>query len=389
MDWIGPLRNLTDRRFREVRRHANPAETVTASVTLSGREPIVTCGRYRFVLRGPDGIAEAHEVVDFAAFGLAVLSMSANIEIHLDGPISEPTAHAIDNMAHAFAPCGMPRVAPLRPRPNTIVAAPPAPDTNHKLPCMSGGIDSTASGVTDGRAQGFTHALLIAGADYASAETSGYLGLRERVQRICAPLDLSLVEVETDIRRLPFLRGMLHGLNLIMCLHFVAPRFAAGAFACDNTPAQDLASTPGATTAPFPALPASRTSRSRASAARLTGSKNSRPSRRSIPTSSACSGSAGKTSTSAAPAANARNACKLGSTSSAPTSTKAPPFPPTARSRHCSTASPSRARPRSSAAPASAPRSSPATSPPDALTDALKPFEHKVHRETLRHAPYK
>lgn len=254
MDWLGPLRTLTDRRFRQLRRYANPTETVTANVTLSGREATVTCGRHQFTLRGPDGIAEAHQVVDFAAFGLAVLSMSANIEIHLDGPVSAPTAQALEDMTHAYALWGMPRVAPLRLRPATIVAPPPAPDTHHKLLCMSGGIDSTAAGVTDGRTQGFTHALLIAGADYASAETSGYRGLRERVRQICAPLDLTLVEVETDIRRLPFLWGMLHGLNLIMCLHFLAPRFAAGAFACDNTPAQDLARHPWGNNGALPGL---------------------------------------------------------------------------------------------------------------------------------------
>ena len=89
-----------------------------------------------------------------------------------------------------------------------------------------------------------TRGLLIAGADYPSIEHRGFVDLRSRVSNIMQTLGMSLVVVETDIKKLPFNWEMLHSLNLAMCLSYLSPKFVAGGFAMDNTPQQDLARHP-------------------------------------------------------------------------------------------------------------------------------------------------
>ncbi|MDT8344877.1 MAG: hypothetical protein RQ752_10660 [Thermohalobaculum sp.] len=180
------------------------------------------------------------EVVDFALFGLAALSMSDNIEITVDQPVSASAARQIAMLAHVYHAFALVNIAPLRLDLTNIVADPSPIATGRKIVCFSGGADSTAGAVEAVTRHGYTHALLIAGADYPSADHPGFIDLRVRVGRMADRLGLGLVTVETDIRALRVNWRMTHALCIAMCLHAHGAVFDAGGFGADTSDLADL-----------------------------------------------------------------------------------------------------------------------------------------------------
>ncbi len=226
------LRQLTD--FSEA------AGTVDARIEWRDGQAVVQYGTGSFMLRDLGDLCDRPEVADLAALGLAIVSMSTNHEVRFDGPVSQSMARQIDELAYASRILMMPRIAPLRLVLQNVVPDPQPVESSAKVICLSGGVDSTAAAILASRDLGFTHGLLIAGADYPSAREPGYRQLAERVRASADLLGLTLVEVETDIRHGPFRWEMLHGFCMAMCQHFLAGRFAGGGIASDNTGFQDL-----------------------------------------------------------------------------------------------------------------------------------------------------
>ena len=213
-----------------------------ARLTWSGRRAEIAAAGHSFFIES-DAVAQGdHGRADFAAFGLAILSMSAGVAIRLDQPVSHGVAGALQRLAQAFDLWQWPGLHPLRlwlPH----IAPDVVPQGDARIICASGGVDSTSSAI-EARAEGFTHGLLIAGADYPHDSVTAYGELKDRVEAICRTLGLTLIEVRTSLRQAPCNWEMLHTLGLAMCLYFVSPGFRAGGFALDNSLTQDLARHP-------------------------------------------------------------------------------------------------------------------------------------------------
>lgn len=182
---------------------------------------------------------------DFIIYGLLSLSLTYGARFHVDAPVSQAGASTLSELAYIFEILQIPGLFDADITLRNIV-----PDATYSAAegavglCLSGGINSTAAAVVEKERLGLTTGVLIAGADYANAQMTGYLELRERVGRLAASLDLAVVEVETDLRKFGFDWSFLHGLNLGMCLSVLSPVLDRGAIALDNTLGQDLVRNP-------------------------------------------------------------------------------------------------------------------------------------------------
>lgn len=247
------LPGIFDKNLRQMRRFQVPSDTVTATVEAQQDRTIISAGNRTIFIRTLNTPQPTHQTADFAVFALAALSMSTNTHITLQSPVTKAAVKAVADLTYATKLWLMPGIAPLRLAFTNVIESPLPQTRNDGILCLSGGVDSTSVAVT-ARAAGYTHALLIAGADYPTAKSPGYLELQSRVQTTTNLLGLQLVQVETDIRKQPFAWEMLHSFNLAFCLHYLSPQFAFGGFALDNTPVQDLARHPWGNTAALAGL---------------------------------------------------------------------------------------------------------------------------------------
>lgn len=199
----------------------------------------VVAGPYAFVVECPLIVPSDHATVDFAIFGLAILSMSANTGIHVGQPVSRDTVVQIEKLRLAFELWDIAGLGPLQLTFSNIVDS-QRQGAENKIVCLSGGIDSGYAAIRAKRDLGFTHALLIAGADYPHEGGPAFEQLAARVACISGLIGLEPVILRTSIRNVPFNWEMLHSLTLGMCLNFLAPKFAGGGFALDHTGPQEL-----------------------------------------------------------------------------------------------------------------------------------------------------
>lgn len=214
-----------------------------ARLTWSGRRAEIAAGQQGFFIEseaiGPDD----HPRADFAALGLAVLSLSGGNAYRLEQPVSRGVAQMLQRLAQAFDLWQVSGLHPLRLWLPDIANDLP-PRGKGQVICASGGVDSTSSAIEARAKGGATHGLLIAGADYPHHAHAAYGELKSRVAASCGELGLGLVEVKTSLREIPCNWEMVHCVALAMCLYFVSPRFASGGFALDNSLVQDMARHP-------------------------------------------------------------------------------------------------------------------------------------------------
>jgi len=227
-------------------RTRKPRERLDGTVHWDGEKAVVAAGTRSFFLKAAN---HRPATSDWALYGQAIISMSKNIEIDVRQPVTHEAFAAFEQLKRVTDTLSFPGVAPLRLNFHKVVASParPAKPKGKRLLCMSGGVDSTAAairGLDDGS---YSHGMLIAGADYPSAEHPGFMELRPRVRRIAENLGIGLLEVETDIRRMGMNYEMLHGFMLAMCLHFFDASFTGAGIATDTTPYQDFISHPWGT----------------------------------------------------------------------------------------------------------------------------------------------
>ena len=123
------------------------------------------------------------------------------------------------------------KIYPNKLKLNNIVEATHPKSSQPGLICLSGGIDSTFAALECQNEHNISHGLLIAGADYPSKDSPGFISLKSRVDKIASTLNLDLVVVETSIRKHGFQWEMLHTLNLAMCLNLNAHQFGFGVIA--------------------------------------------------------------------------------------------------------------------------------------------------------------
>ncbi|NRB20308.1 MAG: hypothetical protein HRU33_22920 [Rhodobacteraceae bacterium] len=225
-------------------RPAPKRETAELKVSVSGNLAEISLGKRSFFIRSDAATPIKHDVYDFALFGALALSISHNVEIKADLPISRA---AIDSAEKLKTIMNMWLPRKTYPAPlsfSNIVESEPSSLDRPGLMCLSGGVDSTFAALEAQDDTKLTHALLIAGADYPNAQAPGFKSLKPRVQAIAQKTGLRLITVETSIRKLGFNWEMLHALNLAMCLNYHSGHFGWGAFAADSSPAMEFAAFP-------------------------------------------------------------------------------------------------------------------------------------------------
>ncbi|NNU81590.1 hypothetical protein HMH01_14210 [Halovulum dunhuangense] len=220
------------------RNRRKPAH-VTATIDATGNDVRVLCGPASFQIRSPEHDLGQREHFDFVLFGLAAISMSRNMAISLDAPVSQAGVDTIKGIANLYELWSIPRLAPLRVEARHVVEEPQPRKATGTALCLSGGTDSLAAAV-ELKARGeLTHGVLIAGFDYPDFTHPSFLDLRQRVQAQADLLGITLVTLETDIRATGVKWELLHGLCLAMGLHYCAPLIGKAALAMDFTRGQD------------------------------------------------------------------------------------------------------------------------------------------------------
>ena len=227
---------------------------ISASVAWEDGSAKVRAGPFEFIVQSALVGEGDHPTVDYAVYGLAMLSMSARLAISIEQPVSTDTAARITRIARAFELFDLPYLGRLDLTFSQLV--PPVTLTGRQkgIVCVSGGIDSAHAALRAKAEHGFTHGLLIAGADYPYQGSAGFDELETRVRRICGIVGLELAIVRTSVREVPCLWEMMHGLNLAMCLNCLAPRFELGGFALDYSGIEDLYRHPWGNSRPLASL---------------------------------------------------------------------------------------------------------------------------------------
>lgn len=241
------------KRTKRAQRFRTPEARVVARVETSTEGTILHIGDRKVVTRLIDRSQPTHDVHDYAAFALAAVSMSRNIEIDIDFPISIVMAKRLEKIAQVYRLWSIDMLAPMRVNVKEAVDTTPEPRQGGVI-CLSGGLDSMFAAIEAKQEGAVDHALLIAGADYETAAAHGFVELQQRVGGIAEKLGLNLMTVETDLRRVGFEWQMLHGFALAYCLHFLSPLVARGAFALDYTIYQDLMRAPWGNNSAIPPL---------------------------------------------------------------------------------------------------------------------------------------
>lgn len=246
------LRSLLVDRVRQRnasrKNRALSGQTHNAYVRFEDGAAVVDFGVGRFFVRSVSVSKRDLVQNDFAVFGLLILSLTSGARFKLHAPVSAGMREVIAQVSYCFEIWQIPGL--FEPAVELMeIAEPPKTTRSGKVLCLSGGIDSTSAAIEAVADHGFTHGLLIAGADYPSAVSPGYIELRDIVADIARQVGLELIEVETDLRRFGYDWSFLHGLNLGMCLSYLSGQFDAGGIAMDNTTAQDLVRHPWGSTA--------------------------------------------------------------------------------------------------------------------------------------------
>ncbi|MEM8791875.1 MAG: hypothetical protein AAGE80_09655 [Pseudomonadota bacterium] len=170
---------------------------------------------------------------DFAAFGLAALSLTNGWHITLDTPVSLSLRRQIDGLSKVYRLWSLPRLSALRLDMPDVVDPPAHEGRLGRIVCLSGGIDSVFAAITAKTRQDLAAGLIISGADYPCSRSPGFAERRRRVSAIADILGVPLYVVETDIRKAGYDWEMVHAFNLACCLHFCSGSYASGGYAYD------------------------------------------------------------------------------------------------------------------------------------------------------------
>ena len=207
--------------------------------TLDDRYEVIL-GKRSFEISSTAKHLKDRENYDFALFGALALALTHNIEITTNLPISKPAADSAKKINSLMELWHSRKIYPNKLKLNNIVESTHPKSSQPGLICLSGGIDSTFAALECQNEHNISHGLLIAGADYPSQDSPGFISLKSRVDKIASTLNLDLVVVETSIRKHGFQWEMLHTLNLAMCLNLNAHQFGFGVIAADWTLEQEF-----------------------------------------------------------------------------------------------------------------------------------------------------
>lgn len=242
------------KRYERYQQKLKSTGTHSADAVVKDNEIQIFAGPASFNIKVIRGDWTPPRVYDFAAFGLAGLSMTHGWEIKVDMPISESAAQNFDHLANVFRLWSISSLSHQRLEFSNLVSPDPCERYPGSILCLSGGVDSIFAATVAAEEGSLAAFLLIAGADYKNATEKGFTELLSRVSSVASIFGRELNIVETDIRQRGFEFGMLHGFNLASCLHFFSSTFRSGAYALDNTLYQDVVRNPWGNNAALPAL---------------------------------------------------------------------------------------------------------------------------------------
>ena len=214
-------------------------QDVDARLRWDGDGAIVEVGTRRFEIRSDSAGVSRHALADFALYGLAGLSMTHNLAIHLDAEVSGSALDRLDRMSAIWMTWIHADAYPLALTATSVVDDGGPPRGSGGVMAFSGGIDS-AYAALDAAADGYTHAMLIDGMAQVHEKAGAFALQRERVARQTGMLGLDLVTVRTDYGRLRADVALFHTYMLAMALHFAGRDRAYGGFAADNPLFMDL-----------------------------------------------------------------------------------------------------------------------------------------------------
>jgi len=209
-----------------------------------GDRTVVNIGEKSFFVKS-DLITSEPEIWDFAVFGLAAISSRRNRIIRFDKPVSKSAAGALKRICYAYSLWCIPSLSPPRIELSNVVDDPiKSNDVDRKIMCFSGGVDSTSSAIFAVSEAAYTHALLIAGADYPSADHGGFIELRRRAKANAKILGLKLVVCETNFRSMSIDWELQHSFLLAMVLNYHSSDFCEGSYALDAPPVNEIVQHP-------------------------------------------------------------------------------------------------------------------------------------------------
>ena len=133
-----------------------------------------------------------HDVYDFVMYGALAVGLTKNLTLQCDLPISRSGAESLDSICRIMRILNY-RGTYVQPIHLTNIVDDPVPqETKPGVMCMSGGVDSTFGGLLMSKEKRYPYGMLIAGADYPSADAPGFVELKERVDKICDTYKMSL-----------------------------------------------------------------------------------------------------------------------------------------------------------------------------------------------------
>lgn len=230
--------------FNSYRKHLQDQKlkgTFQAKCVSTDSELRIEAGPFSHRFRVVEGEWALPEVMDFAAYSLAALSMSSGVKFVFDAPVSRDAAQRIEALTNIYRFWAIRGLGPLRlDLPEQSASTFESARSHGCVMCLSGGIDSVYAAVSEHQNGQLTHGLLIAGADYRDAKAQGFQELRCRVDYVADRLGLNVSVIETDIRQLRFNWGMMHGFVLAASLHVMERTHPAGRIALDYAGYQEV-----------------------------------------------------------------------------------------------------------------------------------------------------
>ena len=199
--------------------------------------------RGSFYLRSDTLLERVSEYADPALFCLALLSMSKKAGFRLDAPVTRDAWQSVNRVAGLWHYWCIPGVHRMRLFASNIVDVPEPAGGPRGICCFSTGVDSTYALVAN--RDRFSHALLIAGADYHYDKRPAFLQLERRARELCDRLHVQFESLTIDIRKFGFNWDLFHPLVLSAALHFFRNYgFTHAGYSADLTSRQEFLNFP-------------------------------------------------------------------------------------------------------------------------------------------------
>ncbi len=206
--------------------------SLSVNVALDGNTVVVTAGQFSFFLKRHFDLSLPRQNFDYVLYGLGVLSMVHNVRFELDMPMTAAGVKQIRAFGNAWSDWAMRGLYPMDIHAFNVIDEPAQPRRGGLL-CLSGGVDSTHAALS-GEGDGYTHALLIAGADYPAIISPGFQELTPRVRAMAEAMGMELLLMESSYKQLGVRWNHFHALHLAMCVKFAGQDMTHAAYAADR-----------------------------------------------------------------------------------------------------------------------------------------------------------